>query len=419
MVDPVWDEAKSRPRFRSVPGGKAENKEQTSTSLEPFALAPMRILDQKDIPHRQWLYGTHLIRGFVTLLVAPGGTGKSSLILGMCMELATKRSLLGPHIFQQCNTALLNLEDPQDEIDRRVTALSMRYGITNDDLEGRLFVSPPGRNVRIAENGADGFSIVHPDVDAIIKNVKDNDIGVLAVDPFAESHTLEENSNPQMIQAAAAWRRVARDGNCAVLLAHHVRKGLVESIEASRGAKALTDSARIGLLLSTMTEEEAEALGTPPETRLQYVRLDDAKANMAARAPKASWFHLGHVTLDNADANEGGPYAKGDQVVVIEAWEPPTAWDNLSDKQCNDVLDRIAEGLQDGALFTDSRRGGGSRWAGAIIVDMLGKSDDQASTIIAAWLKSGLLEKVSFRDANRKDRTGLKVVDAKRPGSVW
>jgi hypothetical protein len=195
--------------------------------------------------------------------------------------------------------------------------------------------------------------------------VRANNIGVLAVDPFAESHTLEENSNPQMIQAAAAWRRVASAGNCAVLLAHHVRKGLVESIEASRGAKALTDSARIGLLLSTMTEQEADALGIPPETRLQYVRLDDAKANMSARAPKAAWFHLGHVTLDNADASQGGPYVKGDQVVVIEAWQPPSAFDDLTDKQCNDVLDRIAAGLPDDALFTDSRRGGSSRWAGS------------------------------------------------------
>jgi hypothetical protein len=170
MVDDTFakeiEQAYKRPRFRTYEGGKGEEQ----PAAEPFALQPMRILDQKDIPHRQWLYGTHLIRGFVTLLVAPGGTGKSSLILGMCMELATKRSLLGPHIFQQCNTALLNLEDPQDEIDRRVTALSMRYRIGNHDLEGRLFVSPPGRNVRIAENGDDGFSIVHPDEEAIIKN---------------------------------------------------------------------------------------------------------------------------------------------------------------------------------------------------------------------------------------------------------
>lgn len=404
-----YDTGGSRPKLKVV------HSSEDQQSRGPFALQSVRIVDQKAIPHRQWIYGTHLIRGFVTLLIAPGGTGKSSLVLGMCMALATNRALLGSHIFQQCNTALLNLEDPQDEIDRRVTALAMRYGITDNALDGRLFVSPPGRNIRIAENGPDGFSIVHPDEAAIIEKVRDERIGVLAVDPFAESHTLEENSNPAMIQAAAAWRRVARAGNCSVLLTHHVRKGLVESIEAARGAKALTDSARVGLLLSTMTEKEAEDLGIPPETRLQYVRLDDAKANMAPRAPKAAWFHLDHVTLDNADET----YAHGDQVVVIETWEPPSPWDNLSVPDCNDVLDRIAAGLPDGGLYTDSRRGGGARWAGNLLVDLLGKSEDQASAIIRAWRKSGLLEMVTFHDAGRKDRNGLRVVDAKRPGGQY
>ena len=276
----AYEKASPLPPLKLV----SSNEEQETRS--PFALQPIRIIDQRAIKHRQWIYGHHLIRGFVTLLIAPGGTGKSSLVLGMCMALATNRALLGSTIFQQCNVACLNLEDPQDEIDRRVTALAMRYGITNQHLDGRLFVSPAGRNVRIAENGPDGFSIVHPDEKQIIEKIRDERIGVLAVDPFAESHTLEENSNPAMIQAAAAWRRVARAGGCAVMLTHHVRKGPVESIEAARGAKALTDSARIGLLLSTMTEAEAGDLGIDPGTRLQYVRLDDAKANMAPRPQK-------------------------------------------------------------------------------------------------------------------------------------
>ena len=408
-IDAAYDSGGARPKLKLVRSSSEEQKPR-----DPFDLHKIRVLDQRAIPHRQWLYGHHLIRGYVSLLVAPGGTGKSSLVLGMCMALATNRTLLGSTIYQQCNVALLNLEDPQDEIDRRVTALAMRYGITDAHLDGRLFVSPAGQNVRIAENGPDGFSIVNPDEKRIIERVRDERIDVLAVDPFSESHTLEENSNPAMIQAAAAWRRVARDGDCSVFLTHHVRKGFVESIEAARGAKALTDSARVGLLLSTMTEKEAEDLGIPPENRLQYVRLDDAKANMAPRAAKAAWFHLDNVTLDNAEA----PYTHGDQVVVIETWEPPSAWDGVSVPDCNDVLDQIARGLPDGSLYTDSRRGGGARWAGAVLVVTLGKTEDQAATIIAAWLKSGLLEQTSFRDAGRKDRIGLRVVDAKRPGGA-
>jgi len=382
---------------------------------QPFGLRLAQFPEPHTIPPREWLYNTSLIRGFVTLLVAPGGTGKSSLILGMCMALATNRPLLGGRIHQQCNVALLNLEDPEDEINRRMAAIAMRYDITNDDIAGRFYVSPPEVTVNIAATGADGFTVISPDVDDLIKKVTDAKIDVLAVDPFAESHTLEENSNPQMIQAAAAWRRVARECNCAVLLAHHVRKGPVDNIESARGAKALSDSARVGLLLSTMTEEDAEALGIQSEKRLQYVRLDDAKANMAPRASKASWFHLDNIALNNG--TKAYPY--GDQVVVIEAWEPPSVWDAMSDDDCNAALDRIDAGLAGGGRYTNTRRGGGERWAGAVLIDLFDHTEAQAATVIKAWMASGTLVVETYKDAGRKIVTGLRVNDTKRPGGRY
>lgn len=404
----AYEKGLFRPRVITATGKDAPD-------VEPFALRMLHIQDQQTIPHRQWIYGTQLIRGFVTLLVAPGGTGKSSLILGMCMSIATNRPLLGTRVHQQCNTAILNLEDPQDEIDRRVTALALHYGLSNDDITGRLFASPADRTVTIAGIGDDGFSVIHPDEKQIIERVRDENIGVLGVDPFAESHTLEENSNPAMIQAAAAWRRVARRGNCAVCLAHHVRKGLVESIEAARGAKALTDSARIGLLLSTMTQEDAEDLGVNADDRLQYVRLDDAKANMAARAPKASWFRLTTITLDNADAT----YPNGDQVGVIESWQPASVWDSLSTEAANQVLDQIEEGLPGGGRYTDSRRGNSERWAGNILIEHCRANETQAASMLKTWVKNGVLITRNYHDKQqRRDRLGLWVNVAKRPGTL-
>jgi hypothetical protein len=403
IADP---EADRRPRLRTVQGGRAEDGQPPP----PLGLRPVRILKPNQIPHRQWIYGTHLIRGFVTLLVAPGGTGKSSLLLATCLSVATGRSLLGPRIFQPCNTALLNLEDPQDEIDRRITALAEHYHITDEEQAGRFFVLPPDRGVTIA--ASDGFAVWHPDEAEIIRQVRAQYIGVLVVDPFAESHTLEENSNPQMIQAAAAWRRVARACDCSVILSHHVRKGPVDSIEAARGAKALSDSARIGLLLSTMTDEEAKSLGIPEADRLQYVRMDDAKANMTPRATKATWFHLANVTLDNADQT----YNHGDQVGVIEAWDAPDAWDAMTVMDANAILDRIARGPGAGELYTDSRKHPATRWAGNVVIEVLGYSQGQAATVIETWVRNGVLCPAEYKNADSKLRNGLKVVDAKRPG---
>lgn len=407
----AWETGGFRPRL--VHGASDGDKKPDSD--EPFPLRPLYIQDQAAIPHRQWIYGTHLIRAFVTLLIAPGGTGKSTLMLANLMAIATKRPLLGIKVHQQCNAALLNLEDPQDEIDRRVTALAMRYGIRNADIEGRLFASPADHVVTIAGIGDDGFSVVHPDEKRIIERVRDENIGVLGVDPFAESHTLEENSNPAMIKAAAAWRRVARKGNCAVALAHHVRKGPVDSIESARGAKALTDSARIGLLLSTMNEEDAGLLGIKPEDRLQYVRLDDAKANMSPRAPKAWWFRLTSVTLNNADET----YPNGDTVGVIESWQPKTVWEAVTPDGIDTVLDRIEAGMPGGSRYTASQRGETDRWAGTLLMQALDITEGQAKTMLKSWLKSGCLFTEDYRDEQqRKDRVGLRVNATKRPGAV-
>ena len=396
----------------SKPRLAVDNTTEDDNGPPPFALQPLVVPDQRSIPHRKWLYGTQLIRGYVSILVAPGGTGKSTMILAMALAMATNRKLLRTHIHQQCRVALLNLEDPQDEIDRRLAALCVHYNIRNDDLDGRLFASPPERIIRIAANGPDGFSIVHPDEEAIIKEVKDNKIDALAVDPFAESHTLEENSNPAMIQAAAAWRRVARAGGCSVLLAHHVRKGPMDSIESARGAKALTDSARIGLLLSTMSKDDAKELGIAEEDRFQYVRLDDAKANLARRAGKATWFQLRQVTLDNAEA----PYKEGDEVGVIEHWEQPSVWDNMSVDEANQILDLIAKGPTPGVLYTDSRRHPGTRWAGNAVMQVNGHNPDQAAKIINTWVSNGVLMRTTYEDSHRNERGGVIVVDAKRPG---
>jgi AAA domain-containing protein len=376
-------------------------------------LQQVRILEPREIPHRQWLYGHHVIRGFMTLLVAPGGTGKTSLLLATLLAIATKRALLGVMPYLQSNVGLLNLEDPAEEIDRRVTALAMHYGLKQDDIEGKFFQSPPDATVTVAAIGDDGFTVIHPDEDRIIQFCQDLKIGVLGVDPFAESHTLEENSNPQMIKAAAAWRRIARKAGCAIIASHHVRKGVIDSIEASRGAKALTDSARIGLLLSGMSEEDAQSLGIEGNDRHQYIRMDDAKANMAPKAGSARWFRLGSVTLDNADE----VYQFGDEVGVVEPWTPATIWQQTPTTDINAALDLIQIGPGGGRKYTPTRQGGSSRWCGNVLIKHLGVIEPVAKQMVNTWLRNGLLIVTEYHDPDKREmKPCVEVNDAKRPG---
>lgn len=394
-------------RPRLVNGG-ARKEEQPPLILHAATLpAPDKI------PPRPWLFGTQLIRGFVTVLVAPGGTGKSAYAMAVAASVASHEEFLHQHIFASGPTCVLNLEDPMDELNRRLAAIMLRHELGAHQLAGRFFLhSGEDRAITIASPDPDGFSVAYPDEEAITDQISQHHIILLVVDPYAESHSLEENSNPDMVKAAAAWRRIARATNCAILLVHHVRKGVVTDIDAARGAKALTDSARVGMILSPMSPEDAEEFGIPDDERWAYVRLDDAKVNLAPKASKARWLRLEQVSLGNATAD----YPHGDKVAAIAVWEPALPFKDLSSIECNEALDIIAAGPEPGMLFTPSKRGGTNRWVGQILVDRFDRNVGQAKSIVRLWFQSGLLEEIRYtHPTQHRETPGVRVNDARRP----
>jgi len=385
----------------------------------PSALAaePALLPAAEAIPPREWLYGSRLIRRFVSVLAAPGGVGKSALALAQAVALATGRPFLGERVHHSAPAWVFNLEDPLDEMHRRLAALMRLHGIAEAELRGRLFLNSGRlRRLVMAELDGDG-GIALPDREPMIAAALAAGVGLIVVDPFVKSHRLDENSNVQMDAAATAWAEVADRVGCAVLLVHHVRKGTADGVDATRGAKALTDAARSAALLSAMTAEEAAALGVAERERWRHVRLDDAKANLAPRGEGARWYRLESVALGNASPL----YPLGDTVGAVAPWAPPSPFRDMSAADCNQALDAIAAG-HDGHAFTRHRTGrastgpAGARWAGAVLERLFGFEADEAARLLAVWLKSGLLVEGEYRHPEqRKARMGLKVVDAKRP----
>src|SRR5262249_20787757 len=88
------------------------------TSLEIFDAGD----DPGKIPPREWLLGNQFCRGFISSIVAAGGTGKSALRLLQLISLATGRPLSGQHIFHRSRVLLISLEDDIHELRRRIKA---------------------------------------------------------------------------------------------------------------------------------------------------------------------------------------------------------------------------------------------------------------------------------------------------------
>jgi len=378
----------------------------------PLRIKPARLPDPRNIPPRPWLYGRHLLRGFVTVMVAPGGVGKTQVAMGIALCLASGKKLLGHYVHKQVNAWIINLEDPLDELDRRIAAMMIYHKLTCEELSGTLFLhSGRERPLCVARCGEDGSEVVFPDKEALIAEARMGEVGVIVVDPYVRSHELDENSNTLQAQAAAAWAQIAEDLNAAILLVHHTRKGAVLDVDSARGAKALTDHARAALIVAAMTAEEAETFGIKEDDRWRYIRVDDAKANLAPKATEADWYAMTAIALGNVTPD----YPQGDNVTAIAPWKPPSVWTEQTAAALNGCLDIIGSGKA-GFPYAPSRRGrANDRWAGTVLVDELGITDSQADQMIKTWLKNQVLLVEEFRDANRMTRQGVSVNDSKRP----
>jgi hypothetical protein len=283
------------------------------------------------IPRRRWLIGSFAVRGNLTVLVAPPGAGKSTLGIALAVACAIGRDeLVGEQVHEPTRAWVWNNEDDQDELRRRLAAVLQHWSIDAADIRGRLGLnSGADRPLLIARLNRDGTVLRLPDIEAVAERVRANGIGLLVVDPFVETHEVDENDNAQIKTVAAMWREVARRAECAVVLVHHTGKppaasadAWAGSLAASRGASSLAGVARIMRTLFAMSERDAERLGITPEERHRWVRLDDAKANLSLASPKAKWFRRVSVTIANGD--EVGVLVPDDPVPPEARTDPET-----------------------------------------------------------------------------------------------
>ena len=374
-----------------------------ANSIDP---APLKITatpfvwrDPASIPRRVWLYGYHLIRQFVSLTVAPGAVGKSSLLILEALAMVIARNLLGTPVYgEPLRVWLWKLEDPRDEIERRLAAAMIHCAIAPEDIGDRLFLDSGRDNgLCIARQDRNGFTIMEPVVDALVAELVERRIDVLIVDPFVSSHQVSENDNGAIDAVAKTWGRVAERANCGIELVHHLRKlGDTEATaESARGAVALVAAARSVRVLNKMTKDEAERAGV--ETHRGYFRVVDDKNNLAPPASESEWFHMESVNLPNSDC-----------VGVVVPWQWPNALDDITVADLVSVQKAIHGG---GFRFAPQSE----TWVGHTVAEVLGwditdKSGRQkVSDLLKIWIKSGALRVVEIEDEHRKKRKAVEV----------
>ena len=378
-------------------GGAADGAIKREDAPAPpkaaIVATPFTWRDPAGIPPRAWLYGKHYVRQFLTCTIAPGGLGKTSLVIGEALAMASQRPLLGLTPTERARVWLWNGEDPADELQRRIVAAMIHHGLTPEDVAGHLFTDV-GRQAPIilATQTRSGTAIAKPVVEAVIEAIKTNQIDALVIDPFVKSHRVGENDNNAIDAVVSQWAAIADVTNCAIELLHHPRKtgGAEVTVEDGRGASALLSASRSARVLNRMSAQEAEDAGLEKATAWRHFRVDNGKASMAPPPEKADWYRLASVTLSN-----------GDDVGVATTWSWPDPFEGVSARDLRAAQKEVSEG---GPWRANSQA---NDWVGKPIAKALKldihKDGDKKKvrSLLKTWMKTGMFVEVGGQGRGR------------------
>lgn len=382
-----------------------DDTDPAQTAAAQIKATPFEWCEPSKIAPREWVYGRHLIRRYVSTTVAPGGLGKSSLALVEAVAMVSGKDLLGERPTEPLRVWYWNGEDPADELQRRVMAVALKYDLERQDIGGRLFINS-GRDTEIvlAQQSRDGVTVAAPVVEAIKATIRENRIDVLVIDPFVSSHRVSENDNGAIDRVAKTWARIAEETNCAVELIHHARKtnGNEVTIEDSRGAVALLSAARSARTLNGMTKEEAERAGV--ENRRAHFRVDNGKANLAPPPEGSTWFKMESVALGNGPLDSDGDY-----IGVVTNWTWPDPLDGISTSS----LRAAQAAVQAGGPWRENATA--KDWVGIPIAEAL-KLDpsnkvhrEKVRRLLKIWIDNRMFVVVVGEDAYRKPKSFVEV----------
>jgi hypothetical protein len=404
----IWDPQPGEPAVapRLISRRPEINGHVHAHARERLSATPFMLRDPASIPRRQFAYGRHYIPKFISLTLATGGVGKSSQALVEAVAMASGRDLLGDTPARKLRVWYWNGEDPHDEIERRIAAICLQYGVTADEIEDNLFVDS-GRDVPlvlVSETKA-GAIVDGAVSDALVHTIVANDIDVVIIDPFVASHAVAENDNGKIATVARAWAHIADLTKAAVEFVHHLRKGQsgqgAFTVDDGRGASALKDAVRSARVLNVMTKEEAEKAGV--ERHRSFFRVDNGKANLAPPPEQSEWRQIISVDLGNGSDTE-----RADSVGVVVAWSWPNAFDDVTAADLRAVQRLIA----DGEWRADIRS---EHWAGKAVAQVLdldasdAAAKQQCKDLLRTWAENGMLKTVERKDAKRNVRQFVEV----------
>ncbi len=187
----------------------------------------------------------------VAILVAAGGTGKTTLVLYEMIHIVLGIGFWGYELKSKGRCLLITAEDSREICVARLGKLMDALNLTPEQRtivrhEVRI-LDVSGLGIKLVETRRDIVLSVLPD--AIVEQFKDDDLSLIVFDPLVSFGASEQAVNDNEQALITAGRRIRKGLNCCVRFIHHtgqsVARDKVKDQYAGRGGSALSDGARM------------------------------------------------------------------------------------------------------------------------------------------------------------------------------
>jgi len=286
-------EAMPEPGEESGQGIPPASRNLVLTSLSGFA----GIIHEPDDP----IIGP-LEPGLLAKLIGVPGIGKSAAGLHMGVATAGGCPFAGLNVPRPQRVLIYTPEDPAKQIARRLYAACRELGADEATVNRNLVVASFRRGgplLKKAENGGQELSDLGEELrDAI----RDHGARLVIFDPLVEIHAAPESDNGEMHAVFSAFRDLAHNNKCAILITHHVTKDSKGNLTMfnGRGASSMAGAVRVMFGVEELEKKEADKIVPLHEgsSARDFLTFSMLKANYE-RVPGTS------VTLKRID-NEVG-----------------------------------------------------------------------------------------------------------------
>ena len=232
-------------------------------------MIPQKVLEQagividigaNDEPSEHNFIIPGLEKGDVGIVAAPGGTGKSFLLLEIAMSVALGVTLIpGLTVNYAGYVRVLNFEERLQALKNRLIWICRYFGV--DFPSDRLLVSSLSNcTLRLVDRNGN----VNREYVSFLKKQAEG-MSLLILDPLRMCHFADENDAGAMSALVQVLKDIGEETDAGVLVAHHSSKASILNGQGNvqqsvRGSSALVDAARLVITLSRPKNGESNLL---------------------------------------------------------------------------------------------------------------------------------------------------------------